>query len=144
MSGLTPTAASRVLRDSHRKAQLDLVRLTPLMEVTNGPSEVAIGLIDGPVAANHPDLAGQAVTDIRSRAVAFCNRMTSVACAHGSYLAGILVARRGSEAPAVCPDCVLLVRPIFPEPITNVDDLRAGPEELALALIDCADAGPAS
>ena len=141
MSGRTATVTSPVVRNSQLRAQLDLVGLTPLMDVTYGSSEIAIGLIDGPVAANHPDLAGHAVTDIRSSDVAFCNRMTSVACAHGTYLAGILVARRGSEAPAVCPDCVLLVRPIFPEPITNVDDLRAGPEELALALIDCADAG---
>lgn len=115
--------------------------LTPLMEVTNGSSEVAIGLIDGPVATNHPDLAAQAVTDIGpSRAVA-CSHGASVACAHGTYVAGILIARRGSHAPAICPDCVLLVRPIFLEATAGRDDPRAQPEDLAQALTDCAGAG---
>ena len=36
---------------------LDLVRLTPLMERTSGSPEVTIGLIDGPVVMQHPDLA---------------------------------------------------------------------------------------
>jgi hypothetical protein len=33
---------------------LDLVKLTALMERTSGSPEVTIGLIDGPVAMNHP------------------------------------------------------------------------------------------
>ena len=36
---------------------LDLVNLTPLMELTSGRSEVAIGMVDGPVAVSHPDFA---------------------------------------------------------------------------------------
>jgi subtilisin family serine protease len=111
------------------------------MEVTTGSSEVGIGLIDGPVDTSHPDLAAQAVTNIGPNQVDSCRHMNSAACRHGSYVAGILAARRGSEAPAICPDCGLLVRPIFLEPMTNLDDLRADPAELALALADCADAG---
>jgi subtilisin family serine protease len=106
-------SAARPVRPARFQAGLDLVGLTPLMEVTTGTSEVAIGLIDGPVATNHPDLPAQAVRGIGpSRAVA-CNHGASVACAHGTYVAGILIARRNSPAPAICPDCVLLVRPIF-------------------------------
>jgi len=117
------------------------VGLTPLMEITSGSSDVALGLIDGPVAANHPDLATQAIAAIGpSRAVA-CSHGSSVACAHGTYVAGILAARRSSPAPAICPDCVLLVRPIFLEDTTGRDDPRAQPEDLAQALTDCTDAG---
>ena len=135
------SSAAHGARPARLQAGLDLVGLTPLMEVTNGSSEVAIGLIDGPVATNHPDLAAQAVTDIGpSRAVA-CSHGASVACAHGTYVAGILIARRGSHAPAICPDCVLLVRPIFLEATAGRDDPRAQPEDLAQALTDCAGAG---
>lgn len=134
-------SAARPLRPARLQAGLDLVGLTPLMEVTSGTSDVAIGLIDGPVAANHPDLAAQAVTDIGPSRAAACNRGVSVACAHGTYVAGILVARRCSPAPAICPDCVLLVRPIFFGTTTGRDDPRAQPEDLAQALTDCTDAG---
>ena len=111
------------------------------MEVTSGSSEVAIGLIDGPVATNHPDLAAQAVTDIGPGRVVACGHGASAACMHGTYVAGILIARRGSDAPAICPDCVLLVRPIFLEATTGRDDPRAEPEDLAQALTDCTGAG---
>ena len=42
-------------------------------------------------------------------------RMSSAACVHGTFVAGILSAKRGSAAPAVCPDCTLLVNPVFSE-----------------------------
>ena len=42
-------------------------------------------------------------------------RITASRLAHGTYVAGILAARRGSGAPAICPGCTLLVRPIFLE-----------------------------
>ena len=67
--------------------------------------------------------------------------VNSVACAHGTYVPGISSGARGSEAPAICPDCVLLFRPIFLEATTGIDDPRAEPEELAQALTDCTDAG---
>lgn len=76
MSRLGATAASQVVRPSRLQARLDLVGLTPLMEVTKGRSEVAIGLIDGPVATNHPDLAPRAVQDI--------GPSPAVPCSHAS------------------------------------------------------------
>ena len=36
---------------------LDLVNLTPLMKQTSGNPEITVGLIDGPVALDHPELA---------------------------------------------------------------------------------------
>ena len=135
------TAASPTARDLRRGEPLDLVGLTPVMEVTRGSPEVAIGLIDGPVAASHPDLASQAVTGIGPTPAVPCSHVNSVACAHGTYVAGILTARRGSQAPAICPDCTLAVRPIFLEATHGIDDLRADPAELAHALVKCADLG---
>jgi hypothetical protein len=43
---------------------LDLVRLTPLIDRTSGRPEVTIGLIDGPVLTQHPDLAGEHLREI--------------------------------------------------------------------------------
>jgi hypothetical protein len=135
MSRLGATAASQVVRPSRLRARLDLVGLTPLMEVTKGRSEVAIGLIDGPVATNHPDLAPRAVQDIGPSRAVPCSHVNSVACAHGTYVPGILIGARGSEAPAICPDCVLLVRPIFLEATTGIDDPRAASGSPAWALM---------
>src|SRR5262249_36560772 len=55
---------------------------------------------------------------------------------------GMLSARRGSGAPAICPDCTVLVRPIFSEiaPI-NGDMPSAGSDELATALVEAINAG---
>ena len=140
MSGPSTTAAWQEVRNSRLRARLDLVGLTPLMEITNGSPEVAIGLIDGPVSTDHADLALSNVKDIRSSRAVACSHAGSVACMHGTYVAGILIAGRASEAPAICPGCALLVRPIFLEATTGIDDPRADLAELAEALTDCTDA----
>lgn len=45
-------------------------------------------------------------------------------------------------APAICPDCTLLVRPIFIESVAqNGEMVSATPEELATAMIESIDAG---
>ncbi|MEM2890128.1 MAG: S8 family serine peptidase [Candidatus Hadarchaeum sp.] len=121
---------------------LDLVRLTPLMDRTSGRPDVTIGLIDGPVVMNHPELASQHVREIPRNTNGACTQANSTACLHGTFVAGILSARRGSVAPAICPDCTLLVRPIFAETeMTNGKMPRVTPEELAQAILDCLDAG---
>jgi subtilisin family serine protease len=120
----------------------DIVGLTPLLERTRGRPEIVVGLIDGPVALDHPDLAGQRIREIAGVIPAVCANRDSAACAHGTFVAGILAGKRGSKAPAICPDCTLLVRPIFSE--TNPRDgvvPAATSEELAVAIIDCIQAG---
>src|SRR5262249_46009430 len=121
---------------------LELVRLTPLIDRTSGRPEVTIGLIDGPVAMNHPELANQHVREIPGNWSGVCTQVNSAACIHGTFVAGILSAKRGSVAPAICPNCTLLVRPIFAETTAaNGEMPSAMPEELAQAILDCVDAG---
>ena len=121
---------------------LDLVRLRPLIERTSGRPEVRIGLIDGPVMTNHPELSNQRVGAVHENGSAACTQANSAACLHGTFVAGILSAKRGSLAPAICPDCTLLVRPIFAETTAaNGEMPSATPEELAQAVLDCIDAG---
>jgi subtilisin family serine protease len=101
-----------------------------------------VGLIDGPVALELPDFKSAGIREIPGKLKGTCNRVETVACSHGTFVAGILAARRGSVAPAICPGCTLLLRPIFPE-TTNGNGLMpsASPEELAEAIVDTVDAG---
>jgi subtilisin family serine protease len=75
---------------------LDLIKLSALMGRTVGSRAVAIGLIDGPVNASHPDLAGSNIQQIRGKPRGSCSRSSSIACLHGTSVAGILSARRAA------------------------------------------------
>jgi subtilisin family serine protease len=121
---------------------LELAKLTALMERTSGSPDVQIGLIDGPVATEHPDLAGGHLREIPGHNGATCTQANSAACLHGTFVAGILAAKRTSPAPAICPDCTLLIRPMFAEKTTGREQMpSATPQELAAAIVDCIDAG---
>lgn len=125
-----------------RTNPLDLVRLRPLMELSSGRPETRIALIDGPVATDHSDLISANIREIPGRLRGTCARADSIACMHGTFVAGILSARRGSDAPAISPGCTLLVRPIFAETVPGNRDMpSATPQELATAIIDCIRAG---
>jgi subtilisin family serine protease len=120
---------------------LDLVKLPQLMELTSGKSDIMVGLIDGPVAVSHSDLAGENIREVPG-AAATCAKPTGAACLHGTFVAGILSAKRGSPAPAVCPSCTLLVRPVFAESAAgNLESPSAAPEDLAAALLECIEVG---
>jgi subtilisin family serine protease len=121
---------------------LRAVKLTALMERTSGRPEVKIGLIDGPVATRHPDLEGGHLREISGDNRGTCTRASSAACLHGTFVAGILCAKRGSSAPAICPDCTVLIRPIFSEPTSAREQIpSATPEALATAIVECIAAG---
>lgn len=119
----------------------DLIKLTALMERTSGIREVKIGLIDGPVVTHHPDLAGEHLREISGNDGAMCKEANSAACLHGTFVAGILSAKRNSSAPAICPNCTLLIRPIFTETTSSSKQMpSATPKELATAIIECIEA----
>lgn len=120
---------------------LELVKLSALMARSSGRAGVVVALMDGPVATSHPDLAAASVRGVTGGQAGTCNQIQSSACAHGTFVAGILAAKRGSSAPAICPDCTLLSRPIFRESATGGYMPAATPEELAQAVVDCVDAG---
>src|SRR5262245_2764459 len=121
---------------------LDLVNLTPMMERTSGRPEIKVGLIDGPVVIDHPELASESIQEVSGKLSGVCAEASSAACIHATFVAGILCAKRSSSAPAICPNCTLLVRPIFAETnLTNGEMPSAKPEELAQAILDCIDAG---
>lgn len=121
---------------------LGLVGLSQLMARTSGRPEISIGLIDGPVALDHPDLASENIREVPRKLPAACADASDAACVHGTFIAGILHARRMSVAPAICPGCTLLVRPIFSETPANGEQMpSASAADLAEAIIDVIDAG---
>src|SRR5271166_2050419 len=121
---------------------LELVKLPPLMARTSGRREITIGLIDGPVLLTHPEFSSANIREVPGKLRGACVRSDSIACVHGTFVAGILSARRGSTAPSICPVCSLLVRPIFSE-AAGLDDgvPSSSPQDLAEAIIDTVDAG---
>jgi subtilisin family serine protease len=121
---------------------LDLVGLSPLMTRTSGIPEISIGLIDGPVRLDHPDLAAENIREVAGKLPVACADASDAACAHGTFIAGILLARRISVAPAICPGCSLLVRPIFSQVPANGEQMpSASAVDLADAIIEVIDAG---
>ncbi len=120
---------------------LELVGLEALMRLSAGRPEVVIGLIDGPIAGRHADLAGSAIREAPGKASGACSKANSLACLHGTFIAGILVARRGSPAPAICPDCTLLAYPIFVDAPDEKETPSAKAEDLAAAILACIRAG---
>lgn len=121
---------------------LELVGLTPLMKLTRGTPEIMIALIDGPVATTHPDLSRSSIREVPGSPSGACSSASSAACAHGTSVAGVLSAKRGSRAPAICPMCTLLVYPIFAEAGPGAGQLpTATPGKLAEAVIRSVDSG---
>jgi subtilisin family serine protease len=126
--------------DEADRDPLHLVGLSPLMDITTGSAEVVIGLIDGPVALDNPDLTARSIRPLPGRA-AVCS-VSSASCIHGTFVAGILTARRTAKAPAICPDCTLLVRPIFANGQRDANSIpTATSSELAAAIAECLAGG---
>ena len=136
------SSSPRVNQFGGRSDCLDLVGLSPLMARTTGRPEIPIGLIDGPVALDHPDLATENIREVPGSMPSACADAGDAACAHGTFIAGILLARRMSVAPAICPSCSLLVRPIFAAAPGDGEPMpSASAAELAGAIVDVIDAG---
>jgi subtilisin family serine protease len=139
--------AVRVTRVTSARPQLSLgcralVGLPALMERTAGDVAVAVALIDGPVAIDHPDFASGNFRVLPGAAA--CGQPNSVACSHGTLVAGVLHARRDGRLPGICPGCTLLVRPIFTEAetVAQPDGLPSATlAEVAAAILEAIDAG---
>ncbi|NJR61813.1 MAG: S8 family serine peptidase [Cyanobacteria bacterium CRU_2_1] len=119
---------------------LDLVTLPPLMQLTSGRPEIKIGLIDGPVAIAHPELIQANIQPIVSNSVTSYVQANST-FQHGTLVAGVLCGQRNSIAPAICPDCTVLVRPVFTDRSRADRTPSTTPENLSAAILDCLAAG---
>jgi len=120
---------------------LELVHLSQLMALTSGASEIVVGMIDGPVVVDHPLLAKENVRVLSDETAQACARAGRTACTHGTFVAGILAAQRNSGAPAICPGCSLLVRPIYRKVTQDTQLPSATAKEFVEAISGLFDAG---
>jgi subtilisin family serine protease len=120
----------------------DIVGLSPLMARSEGKRDIKVSVIDGPARLGHPAFSAQRIHEIKRHPAAACQIVESVACNHGTFVLGMLAAKRGSGAPAICPGCTFILRPIFTE-TTDVDDPMpvSTPEQVGMAIIDSVTAG---
>jgi subtilisin family serine protease len=132
---------------------LSQTRLDLLMSISSGSPDISIGLIDGPIDFSHPAFHGSKIRTVKDSQFSECKNADSIACAHGTFTAGILCAKRGQSAPAICPSCEIILNPIFRQDPTNGNNSNkiskdviinlpsATPEELSNAIIETIDAG---
>jgi hypothetical protein len=129
---------------------LSLIRLHPLMKISSGSPDIRIGLIDGPLDYTHAAFQGSRITAPKESQLAACKSASSLACRHCTFVAGILSAKRGFSAPAICPGCTLLVRPVFVDEARRTNNKGVNedivfpsttPEELSDAIIEVVDGG---
>jgi hypothetical protein len=137
------TMSARAEAGPNPDAFARLVGLPKLMGITVGAPDIAVALIDGPIA-DHSDLAIENIRVLPPSTGMTCASPEGVACTHGTYVAGVLHAKRNSLVPGICPGCMLLVRPIFSEAaaITEIEGIpNATMEELATAIVEVMDSG---
>jgi subtilisin family serine protease len=84
-----------------------------LMKYSEGRPEITIGLIDGSIDLSHPAFRGSIIRTVKESGHAKCTNTDSISCRHGTFIAGIISAKRGFNVPAICPKCTLLLYPIF-------------------------------
>lgn len=125
---------------------LNQIRLQSLMNISSGHSDIKIGIIDGPVELNHPAFQISNIKTARDSQLNACNNASSIACSHGTFVAGILCAKRGLSAPAICPNCEIILNPIFREDMDSTSNKSmifpsVTAEELSNAIIETVDAG---
>jgi subtilisin family serine protease len=120
---------------------LQLIKMNSLMSITTGKPEIVIGIIDGPVDTSHPDLKEAKIRKLQTISSSpgpVCSTINNGACFHGTFVAGILCARRGSAAPGISPGCTMIIQPIFSEKKNRPE---VAPRELAAAIVDVVKAG---
>ena len=110
------------------------------MSRTEGDPDVVVALLDGPVASGHPLLSAAHIRATAADGAQSCRATGSPACAHGTFIAGILVASRDSRSRGSAPGCTLLSRPVFPERGSD-EHPSASADDLADAIVDSVRSG---
>jgi subtilisin family serine protease len=112
------------------------------MSISGGDINTKIGLIDGPVDFRHPALRGSNIRTLKGSQRSACENAGDLACVHGTFIAGILGAKRGFSAPAICPDCEVILNPLFGKDLSSKGKIpSASPKEMAHAILETVDAG---
>jgi subtilisin family serine protease len=125
---------------------ISFINLRPLMDISEGKSEIVIGLIDGPIDITHPAFNNSNIRTVNKSNIIACKNFESMDCMHGTFVAGILCGSRNQSIPAICPSCTIVSYPIFDEKELN-DSCEANRfptsslKDLANAIVQTVDSG---
>jgi subtilisin family serine protease len=124
---------------------LKQIKLSSIMKQSQGNSKIIVGIIDGPFDGTHSAFSEMQTITVNKKYNIRCNNshidnsyINSLACIHGTVITGILAAKRGVDAPSICPSCTFAVRPLFLEQDPSP---KASTQDLANAVIETVDAG---
>ena len=96
---------------------------------------ITVAVIDGPYdSAGLSQVLTKQPIELGS---VHCLGPWSSACNHGTFIMGLLGARRDAAIPGLCPDCQLLHVSLF----DNKKDVSAGIDDLAIAIVNAVAAG---
>lgn len=109
--------------------------LHALQSVTLGDERIVVAIIDGPVAVDHPALAGARLRTLPGEAFPHADR-TDPTAIHGTHVTSIVFGQPDSDVPGVAPGCTGVVVPVFDRLRHRVPQL-----ELARAIERSIDAG---
>ena len=121
--------------------QLKQIKLNSLMNISRGSPKVTVGIIDGPIDIKHAAFDEIQTVTVNKDYDIICHHpeTNNEACAHGTFITGILAAKRGVGAPSICPSCKFALRPIFLE--HHESSPKATPINLSDAITETVDAG---
>jgi hypothetical protein len=106
-----------------------MIVVNPGIDDQSGASAVVVAVIDGPYdAAALSRVLAHAPVSLGPGA---CGASPNSACDHGTFIMGLLGARRNALIPGLCPDCRLVHIPLFIDvnsPWARVDELAAAIE----------------
>jgi len=112
-----------------------MIGVNPGIDDESGASAVAVAVIDGAYdEAALSRVLAQAPVSLGHGA---CGASPNSACDHGTFIMGLLGARRDALIPGLCPDCRLVHIPLF----IDVNSPSASVGELAAAIRKAVTAG---
>jgi subtilase family protein/cyclic patellamide precursor peptide PatG len=112
-----------------------MIGVNPGIDDESGASAVAVAVIDGPYdAAALSQVLAHAPVSLGNGT---CGASPNSACDHGTFIMGLLGARRDAAIPGLCPECRLLHIPLF----IDVNSPSASVGELATAIRKAVTAG---
>ncbi|MPZ06058.1 MAG: S8 family serine peptidase [Nitrososphaeraceae archaeon] len=122
---------------------LALTKLQGLMNLSRGIPEVSVGVIDGPLDLNHPTLHNSKIRTTKESGYFDCKKASSMSCMHGTFIAGMLVSERGPYTLGICPNCEIIIRPVFKEVLdgSNIYYPSVSTQDLARAIVEVVDSG---
>jgi len=141
MARVAAVTSGAPILSGNRWQPTDLIRLRGVMALTSGRPDVVVGVIDGPVALDHPDLRSANVHVLPGADTPSRDADSMAAYTHGTFTFGILAARRGAAAPAIAPTCTFLSRAVLLDGASLDATPSASWSTLAEAIVQCVDAG---